>query len=52
MPYHTDLMYAYNLTNKVIKTLERLEKKHNPYRNKTVKEEGEKKNKTRKKKSK
>ena len=37
MPFHTDLMYAYNLTNKVIKTLERLEKKHNPYRNKTVK---------------
>lgn len=49
MPFHTDLMYAYNLTNKVIKTLEKLEKKHNPYRNKTVKRRGKKiKNKTRK----
>tara|TARA_B100001250_G_C19409218_1_gene618260 strand:- start:435 stop:587 length:153 start_codon:yes stop_codon:yes gene_type:complete len=49
MPFHTDLMYAYNLTNKVIKTLEKLEKKHNPYRNKTVKRGGKKrKNKTRK----
>ena len=49
MPFHTDLMYAYNLTNKVIKTLEKLEKKHNPYRNKTVKKREGKKNKTRKK---
>tara|TARA_B110000495_G_C23002723_1_gene591948 strand:- start:160 stop:312 length:153 start_codon:yes stop_codon:yes gene_type:complete len=49
MPFHTDLMYAYNLTNKVIKTLEKLEKKHNPYRNKTVKRRGKKrKNITRK----
>ena len=49
MPFHTDLMYAYNLTNKVIKTLERLEKKHNPYRNKTVKRRVKKrKNRTRK----
>lgn len=50
MPYNTDLMYAYNLTNKVINTLEKLEKKNNPYRNKTVKRGGGKKrkNKTRK----
>lgn len=42
MPFHTDLMYAYNLTNKVIKTLERLEKNIILIEIKLLKEEGRK----------
>ena len=49
MHSHTDLVYAYNLTNKVIKTLETLERKHNPFRNKTKKRKIKgRKNKTKK----
>ena len=51
MHSHTDLVYAYNLTNKVIKTLETLERKHNPFRKKTKKRKIKgRNNKTKKKK--
>jgi len=49
MVHNTDLRYAYNLTNKVIKTLEKLDRKLNPFKNKTRKRRRVKqKNKTRK----
>ena len=49
MPQNADLRYAYNLTKKVIKTLEKLDRKLNPFKNKTRKRRRVKqKNKTRK----
>jgi hypothetical protein len=49
MPSTTDLRYAYELTNKVIKTLEKLNNKLTPYKsNKTRRRRRKRKNYTRK----
>ena len=48
MPQNADLRYAYNLTKKVIKTLEKLDRKLNPFKNKTRRRRLKRKNRTRK----